>query len=139
MRFMMMIKGDASTEAGVMPTQQELDAMTAYNEELVRAGVMLSGEGLHPTSAGARVRFSDGQATVVDGPFSEAKEVVAGFWLLEVASRSEALEWARRCPVGGEGEIEVRQVFEASDFGEEFTPELREREESQRARIADQH
>jgi hypothetical protein len=119
MRFMLMVKGDQNSEAGVMPSEALLAAMAKYNEELVKAGVMLAGEGLQPTSKGARVRFSGGKVTVTDGPFAEAKEVVAGFWLIQVRSKEEAIEWVKRCPgpmEGGEGEIEIRQVFELEDF-----------------------
>ncbi|ASO19567.1 hypothetical protein FHR81_000755 [Actinoalloteichus hoggarensis] len=140
MRFMILIKSDADTEAGAMPSEEMLAAMGRYNEELVKAGVMLAGEGLHPSSRGARVRFSGGETTVVDGPFSEAKELVAGFWLIQVKSKEEAIEWVRRIPADPavEQEIEIRQVFEAEDFGEEFTPELREAEERLRAEVASQ-
>jgi hypothetical protein len=135
MRFMAMVKATADSEAGVMPTEDMLAAMNAYNEELVKAGVMLAGEGLHPSSKGARVRFEGDQRTVIDGPFTETKELVAGFWLLECKSREEALEWIKRCPnpMEGTSEIELRQVFEAEDFGDAFTPELREAEERLRA------
>lgn len=137
MRFMVMIKSDADTEAGVLPSEELLTEMGRYNEELVKAGVMLAGEGLHPSSKGARVRFSGEQRTVIDGPFTEAKELVAGFWLIQVGSMQEAIEWVKRCPnpLGGESEIEIRQVFEADDFGDEFTPELREQEERLRAQL----
>jgi hypothetical protein len=117
MRFMVIVKGDERTEAGVMPTEQELADMAKYNEELARAGVMLAGEGLHPTSKGARVRFDGAKRSVIDGPFTESKELVAGFWLIQVRSREEAIEWAKRVPFT-EGEIEIRQVFELEDFGE---------------------
>jgi len=135
MRFMVMIKANADSEAGVMPSQQLLVEMGKYNEELVRAGVMLAGEGLHPSSKGSRVRFSGSKRTVVDGPFPETKELVAGFWLIQVKSKEEAIEWVKRCPnpTGAESEIEIRQVFEAEDFGAELTPELREQEERLRA------
>ncbi|WPN32924.1 YciI family protein [Pseudomonas sp. P5_109] len=132
MRFMIIIKANADSEAGVMPSQELLTAMGNYNEELVKAGVMLAGEGLHPSSKGARVRFSGAQRSVIDGPFIETKELIAGFWLWKVKSREEAIEWVKRCPnpmPGTEAEIEIRQVFEAEDFGAEFTPELREQEE----------
>ncbi|WP_223596304.1 YciI family protein [Pseudomonas sp. A-R-19] len=132
MRFMIIIKASADSEAGVMPSQELLTAMGNYNEELVKAGVMLAGEGLHPSSKGARVRFSGPQRSVIDGPFIETKELIAGFWLWKVKSREEAIEWVKRCPnpmPGTEAEIEIRQVFEAEDFGAEFTPELREQEE----------
>ena len=130
MRFMIIVKANAESEAGVMPSQELLTAMGKYNEELVRAGVMLAGEGLHPSSKGARVRFSGSKRTVIDGPFAETKELIAGFWLFEVKSKEEAIEWVKRCPnpMEGESEIEIRQVFEANDFGDAMTPELREAE-----------
>jgi len=133
---MIIVKADQQSEAGVLPDEKLLAAMTQYNEELVKAGIMLAGEGLHPSSKGARVRFSGTKRTVVDGPFAEAKELIAGFWLWEVRSKEEAIEWVKRCPnpTAGESEIEIRQVFEDQDFGAEFTPELRERE----ARIREQ-
>jgi hypothetical protein len=135
MRFMAMVKATPESEAGVMPSRELLDAMNAYNEELVKAGVMLAGEGLHPSSKGARVRFDGSDRTVIDGPFTETKELVAGFWILECKSREEALEWVKRCPnpMEGPSEIELRQVFEAEDFGDAMTPELREAEERVRA------
>ncbi len=139
MRFMVMIKATKDSEAGVMPSERLLTEMGKYNEELVKAGVMLAGEGLHPSSKGARVRFSGSKRTVIDGPFTEAKELIAGFWLIQVKSKEEAIEWVKRCPnpfEGGESEIEIRQVFEAEDFGPELTPELRAQEERQRAQIA---
>jgi len=138
MRFMLIVKADANSEAGVMPSQELLTEMGKYNEELVKAGVLLAGEGLHPSSKGARVKFSGSSRTVVDGPFSETKELVAGFWLVEVKSKEEAIEWVKRCPnpMQGESEIEIRQVFEAEDFGAEFTPELRAQEERLRAEVA---
>jgi hypothetical protein len=138
MRFMIMVKADKNSEAGVMPDQKLLTEMGKFNEELVKAGVMLAGEGLQPSSKGARVRFSGDKRTVIDGPFSETKELVAGYWLWEVKSKQEAIEWVKRCPnpTGAESEIEIRQVFEAADFGAEFTPELREQEERLRAQIA---
>jgi hypothetical protein len=138
MRFMLIVKADANSEAGVMPSQELLTQMGKYNEELVKAGVMLAGEGLHPSSKGARVRFSGSNRTVVDGPFPETKELIAGFWLIQVKSREEAIEWVKRCPnpMEGESEIEIRQVFEAEDFGAELTPELREQEERLRAEVA---
>ncbi len=138
MRFMVMVKATAESEAGVMPSEELLAAMGQYNDELVKAGVMLAGEGLHPSSKGVRVKFSGKERTVVDGPFAETKELVAGFWLFEVKSLEEAIEWVKRCPnpMNEESEIEIRQVFEADDFGAEFTPELREQEERQRAQIA---
>ena len=131
MRFMVMVKATKESEAGVMPSQQRLAEMGRYNEELVKAGVLLAGEGLHPSSRGVRVRFSGKERTVIDGPFAETKELVAGFWLLQVRSKEEVIEWVRRCPnpFDGESEIEIRQVFEADDFGEALTPELRAREE----------
>ena len=138
MRFMVIVKATPDSEAGQMPDEQLLAAMGKYNEELVNAGVMKAGEGLHPSSKGARVKFSGTRRTVVDGPFTEAKELIAGFWLWEVASLGEAIEWVKRCPNPheGESEIEIRQVFSAEDFGAEFTPELREQEERLRERIA---
>jgi hypothetical protein len=138
MRFMVMVRADKSTEAGVMPSQKLLAEMGKFNEELVKAGVLLAAEGLQPSSKGARVRFSGEKRTVIDGPFTEAKELIAGFWLMQVKSKEEAIEWVKRCPnpLEGESEIEIRQVFEAEDFGPEFTPELREREERLRAQIA---
>ncbi len=138
MRFMVIVKANQDTEAGVLPSEELLAAMTKYNEELVRAGVMLAGEGLHPSSKGARVRFSGGKTTVVDGPFTEAKELVAGFWLIQVKSKEEAIEWVRRIPNPDdqETEIEIRQVFEADDFGDQLTPELRATEERLRAETA---
>ena len=137
MRFMMIVKGNQDSEAGVMPSEKLLAAMGKYNEELVRAGIMLAGEGLHPSSKGAQVKFSGGKRTVIDGPFTETKELIAGFWLWQVRSLEEAIEWVKRCPnpTGVEAEIEIRQVFEAEDFGAEFTPELREQEERLRAQI----
>jgi hypothetical protein len=138
MRFMLMIKADKNTEAGVLPSTELLAAMGKYNEELVKAGVMLAGEGLQPSSKGARVKFSGKKRTVIDGPFAETKELIAGFWLIQVKSKAEAIEWVKRCPnpLEGEAEIEIRQVFEAADFGEAFTPELREQEERLREQEA---
>ena len=138
MRFMVIIKATKDTDAGVIPDEKLLTDMGRYNEELVKAGVMLAGEGLHPSSKGARVRFSGSQRLVVDGPFAETKELIAGFWLWQVKSKDEAIEWVKRCPnpTGEETEIEIRQVFEAEDFGAEFTPELREQEERLRAQAA---
>ena len=135
---MVIIKADARSEAGEMPSERLLTEMGKYNEELVRAGVLLAGEGLHPSSKGARVRISGSKRAVVDGPFSETKELVAGFWLIQVTSKEEAIEWAKRIPNpdGGDAEIEIRQVFEAEDFGAEFTPELRDQERRLRAEIA---
>ncbi|CAN5163764.1 YciI family protein [soil metagenome] len=138
MRFMILIKANKDTEAGVLPDEKLLTEMGNFNEELVKAGVMLAGEGLHPSSKGARVKFSGAKRTVIDGPFTEAKELIAGFWLWEVKSLEEAIEWVKRCPNphDGEPEIEIRQVFEAEDFGAEFTPELREQEERLRDQMA---
>ena len=135
MRFMVMVKADTNTEAGALPDEKLLTEMGKFNEELAKAGVMLAGEGLHPSSKGARVRFSGTKRTVIDGPFAETKELVAGFWLWKVKSKEEAIEWVKRCPnpTGGEAEIEIRQVFEAEDFGPAFTPELREQEARLRA------
>lgn len=139
MRFMVIVKADANSEAGIMPDEQLLTDMGAYNEELVKAGVMVAGEGLHPSSKGARVKFSGDSRTVTDGPFSETKELIAGFWIFQVASKEEAIEWVKRCPnpmPGTESEIEIRQIFEAEDFGEAYTPELRAQENRMRAEIA---
>jgi hypothetical protein len=138
MRFIVMVKASPESEDGVMPSQQLLAEMGKFNEELVKAGVMLEGEGLHPSSKGARIKFSGSKRTVVDGPFAETKELVAGFWVWQVRSKEEAIEWAKRCPnpTGTEGELEIRQIFEADDFGAEFTPELREQEERLRAQVA---
>jgi hypothetical protein len=137
MRFIVLLKGDKSTEAGVPPSQELLAAMGKYNEELVKAGVLLAAEGLQPTSKGARVRFSGTKRTVIDGPFAESKELIAGFWLIQVKSKEEAIEWVKRCPNPmPEAEIEIRQVFEAEDFGPELTPELREQEERLREQVA---
>jgi hypothetical protein len=138
MRFMVLVPAGPESEAGEMPSTELLTAMTKYNEELVKAGVMLAGEGLHPSSKGARVRFDGGQRTVVDGPFTEAKELIAGYWIWECASRDEAIEWLKRAPFDGGTEIELRQVFETEDFGDELTPELREAEERIRAQTAGQ-
>jgi hypothetical protein len=135
MRFMVLVKSDKNTEAGVLPDEKILTAMGKYNEELMKAGVLLAGEGLHPSSKGARVKFSGEKRTVTDGPFTEAKELIAGFWLWQVKSKEEAIEWLKRAPFDGGTEVEIRQVFEASDFGAEFTPELREAEERMRAHI----
>ncbi|MDP9266191.1 MAG: YciI family protein [Chloroflexota bacterium] len=136
MRFMILLKADKTTEAGVLPDEKVLTEMGKYNEQLVNAGVLLAAEGLHPSSKGARVRFSGAKPTVIDGPFAEAKELIAGFWLIQVKSKEEAIEWVRRSPLGGEAEVEIRQVFEASDFGPAFTPELREAEERLGAQMA---
>jgi hypothetical protein len=141
MRFMVIVKATKDSEAGTLPSQKLLGDMGKFNEELVKAGVMLLGEGLQPSCKGARIKFSEGKRTVVDGPFAETKELVAGFWLLQAKSKEEVLEWMKRCPnPAGEGkdaEIEIRQVFEAADFGENFTPEMRQAEERLRAEIAE--
>jgi hypothetical protein len=138
MRFMMMVRADSVSESGALPTEQELAEMGRFNEELVRAGVMLAGEGLHPSSRGARVSYSGAERSVTDGPFAETKELIAGFWMIQAASLDEAVAWARRVPFR-EGSVEIRQVFEADDFGAEFTPELRAAEERLREQIAAQH
>ena len=137
MRFMVMVKATKASEAGEMPSERLLAEMGQYNEQLVKAGVLLAGEGLHPSSRGVRVRFSGEKRTVIDGPFAETKELVAGFWLMQVRSREEVIEWVRRCPnpFDGESEIEIRQVFEAEDFGEALTPELRAQEERLREQV----
>jgi hypothetical protein len=132
MRFMVIVKADKSSEAGVLPDEKLLAEMGKYNEELAKAGVLLAGEGLHPSSKGARVRFSGSKRTVIDGPFAETKELIAGFWIFKVKSKAEAIEWVKRSPnpfPGTESEIEIRQIFEAEDFGADFTPELRAQEE----------
>lgn len=134
MRFMMIVKASAESEAGVMPTEEELTQMTEYNQELVRAGIMLAGEGLHPSSRAARVHFDGDKRTVVDGPFTETKELIAGFWLIQVPSLQDAVEWAKRIPFR-ESHVEIRQVFEEEDFGAEFTPQLREAEARMREQI----
>jgi len=138
MRFMVMVPADKNSEAGALPDKKILEDMGKFNEEMVKAGVMLAGEGLQASSKGARVRFSGKKRTVIDGPFAETKELIAGFWLWKVKSKEEAIEWVKRCPnpMPGESEIEIRQVFEAEDFGAEFTPELREQEERLRAKMA---
>jgi len=137
---MVIVKANKDTEAGALPSQELLEAMGKFNEEMVKAGVMLAGEGLQPSSKGARIRWSGGKRTVIDGPFTETKELIAGFWLIQVKSKEEAIEWMKRCPApmgpGKDAELEIRQVFEASDFGEEFTPELRKQEEQMRAKMA---
>lgn len=139
MRYMMIVKASDESEAGVLPTQEELAEMGTYNEELSKAGVLLDGNGLQDSSRGARVKFSGkGSSTVVDGPFTETKELIAGYWVIDVKSREEAIEWARRAPFA-EGEVEVRKVFEEDDFGENFTPELREAERKLREQIAERH
>ena len=138
MRFMVMVKATPESVAGVMPSEELLTEMGKYNEELAKAGVLLAGEGLQPSSKGAHVKFSGDKRTVVDGPFTETKELIAGFWLIQVKSKEEAIEWVKRCPnpmPGSEGEIEIRQVFETEDFGDELTPELREQEERLRAQL----
>ncbi len=137
MRFMVMVKATKESEAGVMPSEQLLAEMGRYNEELVKAGVLLAGEGLHPSSKGVRVRFSGKERKVIDGPFTETKELVAGFWLMQCRSKEEVIEWVRRCPnpMEGESEIEIRQVFEAEDFGDALTPELRAQEERLRGSL----
>ena len=141
MRFMVIVKATPESEAGKMPSEKLLTEMGKFNEELVKAGVMLAGEGLHPSSKGVRIQFSGDKRTVVNGPFPQTRELIAGFWLIEVKSREEAIEWIKRCPnpMEGESEIEIRQVFEAEDFGAEFTPELREQEDRLRSQIAAQH
>jgi hypothetical protein len=139
MRFMVLVPSSAETEAGEMPGTEALEAMTKYNEELVRAGVLLAGDGLHPSSKGARVRFDGGERTVIDGPFTEARELVAGYWVWECASRDEAIEWLKRAPFDGGVEVELRQIFEQDDFGDELTPELRETQDRLRAHVADQN
>jgi hypothetical protein len=140
MRFMVLVKANQDTEAGVLPSKNLLKEMGDFNDKLVKAGVMLAGEGLQPSSKGARIKFSGDKRTVIDGPFAEAKELIAGFWIWKVKSREEAIEWVKRCPnpTGAESEIEIRQVFEAEDFGAEFTPELREQEERQRVQMEKQ-
>jgi len=127
MRFVVFVKGNEQTEAGVLPTAGELEAMTSYNEELVKAGVMLAGEGLHPTSKGVRISYADGKQRVTDGPFTEAKELVAGFWIIQARDLEEAIEWLKRAPLDG-GEVEIRQIFETDEFAEVMSPELREKE-----------
>ena len=138
MRFMLLVKADKDSEAGVMPSEELLTAMMKYNEELVKAGVLLAGEGLQPSSKGARVRFNGTKRTVIDGPFAETKELIAGFWLIQVKSKEEAIEWVKRCPnpMQGESEIEIRQVFDAADFGEAYTPELQAMEDKLRAQTS---
>jgi hypothetical protein len=139
MRFMVIVKADKNSEAGALPDEKLLAEMGKYNEELAKAGVLVSGEGLHPSSKGARIRFSGSKRSVIDGPFPETKDLVAGFWIFQVKSKEEAIEWVKRSPnpfPGTESEIEIRQVFEAEDFGAEFTPELREQEERTRALAA---
>jgi hypothetical protein len=137
-RYMVLVKADENSENGVMPTEELLAAMGNYNEELVKAGIMLAGDGLHPSSKGVRVRFDGSDRTVIDGPFAETKELLAGYWVWQTKSRDEAIEWLKRAPFDGGTEIELRPVFEAEDFGDEFTPELREQEERIRAQAAQQ-
>jgi hypothetical protein len=137
MRFMVLVKASKDSEAGKMPGRELLEAMGQYNEELAKAGILLAGEGLHPSSKGARVRFSGDRRTVVEGPFPETKDLIAGFWLWQAKSKQEAIDWVKRCPnpmPGTEAEIEIRQIFEAEDFGDALTPEMREQEERLRAR-----
>jgi len=136
MRFMIMVRANQDTEAGVLPSTELLTAMGKFNEELVNAGVMLAGEGLHPSSKGSRVTFGNGGVTVTDGPFTETKELIAGFWLWQVKSRQEAIDWLKRAPFDAGAELEIRQVFEAEDFGDNLTPEVREQEERLRAQTA---
>jgi hypothetical protein len=139
MRFLILVKATKDSEAGVMPDEKMLTEMGKYNEELVKAGIMVGGEGLHPSSKGARVRFSGSKRTVIDGPFAQTSELVAGFWLWEVKSREEAIEWVKRCPnpMPGESEIEIRQIFTAEDFGDVMTPELKEQEDRLRAQLSE--
>jgi hypothetical protein len=136
MRFLILVKANKDSEAGVMPSEELMTEMMKFNEELVNAGVLLAADGLHPSSKGARVRFSGNQRTVIDGPFAETKELVAGFWIFKVNSREEAIEWVKRCPnpMEGDSEIEIRQIFEMEDFGDAITPEIREQEERMRAK-----
>ena len=136
MRVMVLVKASADSEAGVLPDEQMLTEMGKYNEELVKAGVLLAGDGLHPSAKGVRVRFEGGKTTVTDGPFAETKELIAGFWIWQVRSMDEAIEWLKRAPFDGGAELEIRPIFEADDFGEAFTPELREQEERIRAQAA---
>src|SRR6266481_1036370 len=136
MRVIVVVKANKDSEAGIMPTEQILTAMGKYNEELVKAGVMLAGEGLHPSSKGKRIKFSGGKQTVTDGPFTETKELIAGFWLWQVRSMEEAVEWLKRSPFGPEAEVEIRPVFEAEDFGPQMTPELKEQEERLRNQVS---
>jgi hypothetical protein len=139
MRFMVLVPASRESEAGEMPSTELLEAMTKYNEELVKAGVMLAGDGLHPTSRGAKVRFNGRERTVIDGPFTEAKEIVGGYWIWECASRDEAIEWLKRAPFDGGVEVELRQIFEADDFGEQLTPELRDRQARLREQVEAQN
>lgn len=139
MRFMVLVKATAESEAGEMPSEELLTAMGRYNEELIAAGVMQAGEGLHPSAKGVRVRFAGEQRSVIDGPFAETKELIAGYWIFEVASLAECVEWVKRCPnpMPSESEIEIRQIYSAEDFGEEFTPQLRAQEERLRAKLSE--
>jgi glutathione S-transferase len=139
MRFMVIVKANKDTEAGVMPTTEQLAAMGKFNEEMVKAGVMLAGEGLHPSAKGARIAYGKGEATVTEGPFAATGDLVCGFWMIEVGSRDEAIAWMKRAPFGPGSEIEIRQIFAAEDFGEALTPELREQEERLRARAGAKH
>ena len=136
MRFMIIVKANQDSEAGILPSEELLTEMGKFNEELAKAGVLLAAEGLHPSAKGARVKFSGNKPLVIDGPFIETKELIAGFWLWQVKSKEEAIEWVKRCPMGDGAEIEIRQVFEAEDFGPEFTPELRAQEERIREQLA---
>lgn len=138
MRFMILVKANRDSEAGVMPSTELLTAMGKYNAALVKAGVLLAGEGLHPSSRGVRVKFDGGKQTVIEGPFGNTGELLAGFWLIQVKSKAEAIEWVKRCPMDGGTELEIRQVFEADDFGAELTPELKRQEEALRAQVARQ-
>ncbi|HYG65104.1 MAG TPA: YciI family protein [Thermoanaerobaculia bacterium] len=138
MRFMVLVKANEDSEAGVMPSEKMLTEMGKYNEELVKAGVMVAGEGLHPSPKGVRIRFDGKDRTVIDGPFPETKELLAGFWILQAKSREEVIEWVKRAPMDGGTELEIRQIFELEDFGAEMTPELREQEERLRQQVEDQ-
>lgn len=139
MRFMVFVPGNEESEAGVMPSEADFAEMGRFNEELVNAGVMLAGEGLHPTSKGAKIRFEDGKQTVIDGPFTEAKELVAGFWIVQAGSKAEVVDWFKKAPFDGGVELEIRQIFDADDFGDALTPDLRDQEDQLRAKIAEQH
>jgi hypothetical protein len=139
MRFMILVKANAESEAGVMPSHELLEAMGKFNDEMIKAGVMLAGDGLHPSSRGARVRFNGSKRSVIDGPFAETKELLAGFWLIQVRSLDEAIEWVKRAPMGDGAELEIRRVFEMEDFGDVMTPEQRAQEDSQRAELASRH
>jgi hypothetical protein len=136
MRFMVIVKADKNSEAGILPSKELLTAMGKYNEELIKAGVMLSGDGLQASSKGARVKFADGKTTVIDGPFAESKELIAGFWMWRVKSKDEAIEWLKRAPFGGGAEVEIRQVFEAEDFAGEMTTEIKDQQERLRGQLA---